>query len=147
MCAILILQNLFGVNVEMEWKELFEVSNKIVVYNNGVEKVIGAQDTLFETILKAMNMVNEGGHEMPALGVALDNEVRESLKTGLWIEFWYAETVEHNQMPFDRLLVEVVPDYMGYNLIRHFDGEYGGRCFYMSLDGDMTRLFESIQNI
>ena len=147
MCAILILQNLFGVNVEMECKELFEISNKIIVYNDGVENVIDAQDLLFETILKAMKIVNEGGHEMPALGVALDNEVRESLKAGHWIEFWYAESLEHNQMPFDRLLVEVVPDYMGYNLIRHFDGEYGGRCFYMSLNGNMTELFESIQNI
>ena len=72
----------------------------------------------------------------------LDNETREAIKTGLWIELIYSNTQEYNEMPFDTLLIQVEKDYTGFNIIRKHNDKYEGRCFYLALNGDMSKLYD-----
>ena len=83
----------------------------------------------------------EGSHEMPAFGVSLDNETRMAKQSGTWIELIYDKTYTHLDMPFDKLLIEVNPEFSGFNIIRHHNGEYSGRCYYINLDGNMQELY------
>ena len=86
-------------------------------------------------------------HEMPALGVSLDNETRNELKNGLWLEFNYKTTQTYNEMPFDSLLIKVEPDNSGFNVLRKHDNLYEGRCYYINLDCNMSALYNKILEI
>ena len=84
---------------------------------------------------------------MPAYGVSIDKDTRDALKTGLWLELKFSTTLTHNEMPFDSLLIEVDSEYSGFNIIRHHDNQYEGRCYYINLEKDMSSLYETIENI
>ena len=51
-------------------------------------------------------------------------------------------------MPFEKLLLKAEPEYRGFNLCRFFNGKYGGRCFYLDLNGgDMRALSAAAANL
>ena len=83
-----------------------------------------------------------GAHEMPAYGVSLDRETRKAVKSGVWAEFVFDKALSSNGMPFEKLLVNVQPEWSGFNIIRYTAAHgYDGRCFYYDLVNKDMRLF------
>lgn len=120
-------------------------SEKIVLYNDNVENLLdNNQCNIIKNSLA--NMLNES-HEMPALGVALDHEIRQEIKNGIWLEFSYSTTKTHNDMYFEKLLIKVNEEDMGFNIYREYNGLYEGRCYYISLNGNMSALFSAVKEI
>ena len=117
--------------------QYFSLSVQIAVYENGEKVVYEKGSKEYFEILYAVNEMTTDAHELPAFGVSLDNETREAIEQGVWLEFVFAETQCHNEMPFDSLLFEVKSEDSGFNLIRQYNGKYDGRCFYLNLQGNM----------
>ena len=112
-------------------------ADKILAYVEGEEKE--PNESQVKQILT--NMMADC-RQMPAFGVALDSEVKEAIKTKVWLELEYDKTIVFDEMPFDKLLIEVGEDYTGFNLMRHHDGKYEGRCYYVDLvEHDMSELY------
>jgi hypothetical protein len=72
--------------------------------------------------------------------------VKEAMKNNVWLELEFDKTIEYNQMPFDTILIEVNSEYAGFNLMRGNKGEYDGRCYYVDLDGNMSKLYDFVVN-
>ena len=124
--------------------EYFRLSQEIVIYYQNTAYTYSADKEEFKKIISSMDKICLDSHEMPAYGVSLDPDTREAIKSGLWVEFKFEQTQEHNDMPFDSLLINVNSEDSGFNLIRLHDNSYEGRCFYLSLDGNMSALFETL---
>ena len=148
MCVGLILRLLFG-SVEVEnWNSIISSANGVIIYMNGEELNIDKTHDDFALIIDEFLEMIDGGHDMPAFGVSLDTETRNVMSTGVWLEFVFAKTHEYNDMPFESLLIELNPEYSGFNLIRKVDDKYEGRCFYISLvDKDMSKLCLKVNSI
>lgn len=112
------------------------------VIADGNTQRYAAGEQFYYEIKHALSAMNEGGHEVPALGVALDGEVKEELKRGVYLRMKYARKLTHGGMNFDELLIAVRGEYTGYNIIRGTDGKYGGRCYYVNLENNMSPLAE-----
>ncbi len=83
--------------------------------------------------------MTDGALEMPAFGVSIDKYTKEQLKSGLWVEFIFDAQLSHCDMPFSKLLVNVVGNFKGFNLSRYTqEAGYAGRCFYLQLSDDMS---------
>jgi hypothetical protein len=76
----------------------------------------------------------QDSHTMPAFGVSIHTETLKAIKNGVWLKLQYNGTQEVDGMPFDELLIEVNPEFSGFNIIRGNKGIYEGRCFYIDLD-------------
>lgn len=136
-CTIFICLSMMFVGVNMRNQQynlidVFSASSKIEIINNG--EIIKTNKDERQQIIEQFNKLISFGHEMPAFGVALNDEVNNQKKKGLFVEFIFDSMMEYDEMPFCRLLVEVSPDYSGFNIIRYYDGGYNGRCFYISLE-------------
>lgn len=83
---------------------------------------------------------------MPAFGVSLNDITVQAMQRGVWVEFRFSEELTINELPFSRLLVEVKPDFSGFNVVRYTaDRGYAGRCFYLDLRGsDMRDVYNYI---
>jgi hypothetical protein len=121
-----------------------KVSNINIFYDN---KIVLLDNVEQQTILNGLLLTVENSHEMPAYGVAIHNEVKDAITKGLWIELIFDKTIIHNEMPFDKLLIEVNANSQGFNLIRYHDNIYEGRCYYLSLNSSMEKLYNTIINI
>ena len=144
---VIIIMSLFGghkVNIQNDLIKCMTTPDSIVIYNNNAVTNINAEDETYAKITEAILTICKDAREMPAFGVSLDSETREAIKTGLWIELVYSTTQEYNEMPFDSLLIQVEKDYTGFNIIRKQNNKYEGRCFYLSLNGDMTALYDAL---
>lgn len=133
----------------IELENVFEKAENINVYNDGAVVTYSAQTDGYKNILKAWNIMLDGAHLMPALGVSLHNETLKELKGGLWVEFDFSKLYECNGLPFEKLLIAVHDDYYGFNLIRYTQ-EYGydGRCFYYDLvNKNMSSLYDLLLNL
>lgn len=118
-------------------QEVVLESDKLLAYVEGEKKEVN--ETQIKQILS--NMMADC-RQMPAFGVALDNEVKDAIKSKVWLELEYDKTIVFDEMPFDKLLIEVGEDYTGFNLMRHHDGKYEGRCYYVDLvEHDMSELY------
>ena len=84
---------------------------------------------------------------MPAFGVSIDELTREDMKNGLWIELCFDGVQSFEAMDFEGLLIKVEKDFHGFNLIRRNNGKYDGRCFYLSLQNSMDKLYEEIEGL
>ena len=104
----------------------------IRIYKNGKVKEIKKDTQEFSKILQMWQITINGGIEMPAFGVSLHGLTLQDLKEGLHIEFLFDKTLYHNEMPFDSLLIKLQDSQGGYQLIRHCDDKYQGRCFYIN---------------
>ena len=124
-------------------------ADRIVLYTDGTEKIFSRQDTEFLDIVEAWETITQGAHQMPAFGVSIDRLTREEMKSGNWLEFFFAEKYESNGLPFDSLLFVVRAEYKGINLVRRDEnGLYQGRCIYIDLNGrDMSALAAVLEKI
>lgn len=141
-CIVVCLSLLFmevGVSPEFNLTNVISASSSVVVYHDG--NVFKPQKSDKQQIMLEFNKLISQGHEMPAFGVALDEETRNRKQQGVFVEFCFNEIMEYNQMPFCRLLVEVNPEFNGFNIIRYNDAKYEGRCFYVSLGENTMQNF------
>lgn len=124
-------------------------ADRIVLYTDGTEKIFSRQDTEFLDIVEAWETITQGAHQMPAFGVSIDRLTREEMKSGNWLEFFFAEKYESNGLPFDSLLFVVRSEYKGINLVRRDEKRlYQGRCIYIDLNGrDMSALAAVLEKI
>ena len=90
-----------------------------------------------------LNNMLENSHTMPAFGVSIHSETLKALQSGVWLKLQYNGTQTIDEMSFDELLIEVNPDFNGFNIIRGNRGIYEGRCFYIDLiDTTMQPLYD-----
>ena len=125
----------------------FENSKLIIVTIDNVETYLNKGDDKYELILKSLESVANNAKEMPALGVGLNDEIREQKQSGKWIELVFDGVQMHNEMPYEALLIEVQKDWRGFNLIRKNNGVYEGRCFYLELEGSMEELYNAVASL
>ena len=125
-----------------EISEAFEQAENINVYNGGVKTVYAAGSDDYKEILACWNKTIEGAHDMPAFGVSINRLTVKELQKNLWVEFDFGKALFCNEIPFEKLLVQVQKEYYGFNLIRYnSDCGYEGRCFYLDLVGKNMNYF------
>ena len=146
MCSLFLLLLLPGgyvgqVTTYESITDSFSSVQTISVIEDDKTKILNENSNEFKNIIKTLKEVVEYSHDMPAFGVSIDNLTREEIKTGVWLELGFKNTGYFNEMPFDALLIKVEKDVYGFNLIRKYNGKYDGRCFYLSLNGSMNKLY------
>ncbi len=125
----------------------FEKSTKIEILDNGKNFSFSQNDVIFKTIINELMNTTKNARDMPAYGVSLNDEVVDAKSNGIWLEIYFDKTQYFNEMPFDSLLFEVNKGWTGFNLHRKNSGKYQGRCFYLSLDGNMENLYNKLFEI
>lgn len=89
-------------------------------------------------------MLNDS-HVLPAFGVSIHIETLKAIQTGTWLKLQYNGTQVVDDMNFDELLIEVNPDFGGFNIIRGNRGVFEGRCYYIDLlNNSMRPLYDFI---
>lgn len=126
--------------------DYFVYSNTITIYNNGNLITFEQNSEQYNAIIVGLNDICQDSHEMPAFGVSLHDETISAIQSGLWLELTFNREYSHNDMPFSKLLIEVNPEYSGFNIIRYHNNTYDGRCFYISLANNMSTLYTTITN-
>lgn len=122
-----------------ELTDAVQTAGRIIVIADGREHCFEKGDAAFRAIIKAWNEMTATAIRMPAFGVSIDELTRREMKQGLWTEFRYEKETSCAGMAFDRLLVCVKEEFRGFNVVRHVQGKYQGRCFYVDLSGgDMS---------
>ena len=128
--------------------EVFSEAQSITLHRDGKVERFVCGDATFEVILDGFEKTIEGARQMPAFGVSLDNDTREAMKMGLWVEFTFKNTLFCNEMPFERLLIEVRAESQGINIARYnATAGYHGRCFFLDLNGTMSDFYKLINEI
>lgn len=132
---------------EIEIQEIAKYVESINVYESGSVSAYPKGDAKFDEICAAWTGMLKTAHQMPAYGVSLHNETSNAVKNDLWAEFVFNQQYCNDGLPFERLLVNVVPEFTGFNVIRYnSDMGYDGRCFYFSLnDSDMADFYNTIK--
>ena len=120
------------------------VASSVVVYKDG--NVTKQQRAEKQQIINEFEKLLKTGHEMPAFGVALNEDVQAQKQNGLFVEFCFNEMIEYNEMPFCRLLIQIKPEDCGFNIIRYHDAKYEGRCYYVSLGENTMQNFYDFIN-
>lgn len=132
---------------EIEIQEIAKYTDGINVYDDGVAVPCEKDGARFKEICAAWTGMMKFARQMPAFGVSLDTETTKAVKKDVWLEFSFPQTYCNGGMPFERLLINVVPEYSGFNVIR-FNSDYGydGRCFYFDLIGsNMADLYNVLK--
>ena len=114
------------------------IDDNSLVFNKGTYEYNG--------ILNEFKKMIFNSHEVPSLGVSLDELTREEKKKGVWIEFKFNEISYSRDMPFESLLVNVNLDFYGFNVIRKYEGKYEGRTYYINLVNNMDNLYYYLVN-
>jgi len=136
-----------GFNLEV-LQDCFSQSCKIEYIIDGESEYAFVGDDNYVKILNCFNDMIEASHQMPAIGVSIHELAVEGKQQGTWLEFNFDKTYYFNEMPFEALLIEIVPNFGGFNLIRRVDGRYDGRCLYLNLnDKNMHELYELLHAI
>lgn len=125
---------------------IFDECGKIKIYKDGKTKFIEKDSPEFNEIIRQWEIDCNGGYEMPAYYVSLHNETVEEMKSGLFVEFLFDETMHHNEMPFDSLVLKLGQNQYGYTLIRHHDGLYEGRCYHLQRLEPNNELYNIVVN-
>ena len=82
----------------------------------------------------------QDSHTMPAYGVSLHNETIAAVQNGVWLILNFEDENWLDDMNFDQLLINVEPDFSGFNIIRGNNGKYEGRCYYIDLSNTTMKL-------
>lgn len=132
---------------EIRLEKLTDYAQSVSVISDGAAKTYAVGSQPFNEICAEWNYMLDGAHEMPAFGVSLNDCTVKEMSRGLWVEFAFGSTLACNGMPFEKLLVNAVPDWCGFNIIR-FTAEcgYDGRCFYYDLAGKTMQSFCNLLN-
>ena len=125
----------------------FKNATSITITNSNKEFTFEKNSREFNLILESIFKITKNHHEMPAFSVALDQEIKTSKQSGLWLEMNFNKTQTHNELCFDSLIFEINENYSGLNLIRKTNDIYSGRCFYLNLENNMHELKNNILKI
>lgn len=130
----------------MQLQQVFESAEEIAVYKDGSREVYPCGGEKFNEICLRWNAMLANSLVMPAFGVSLNDITLQAMQRGVWVEFCFSDELTINELPFLRLLVEVKPDFSGFNVVRYTaDRGYAGRCFYLDLRGsDMREVYNYI---
>lgn len=140
--GIVCVTMLMGGNMQKQTIQeyLNSFNQAIVIVDNNYVKV---EDV--DTLNNVINEMIKDSHTMPAFGVSIHTETLKAIQSGIWLKLQYNGTQMVDDMPFDELLIEINPEFSGFNIIRGNRGIYDGRCFYIDLiDGDMKQLYDFI---
>lgn len=126
-------------------QDAFPAADEIVVYRDGQAKSYTQGGEEYAKIMAVWQNTLDGSRQMPALGVSINDLTVKEMTKGVWLEFVYNQSCESWGMNFDRLTVNVIGSYMGFNVIRYTDGLYQGRCYYLDLDGrNMSEIYDCL---
>ena len=126
----------------MELQQAFSQAEEIAVYSDGEVSVYPADGDGYKQIMAEWNSLLDGSVTMPAFGVSINDYTLGAMKSGKWVEFVYSSQQKSGGMEFEKLLIEVKPDYMGFNVNRYnSDCGYAGRCYYIDLRGKSMQSF------
>lgn len=141
---IAIISGLFGGNMIIEEQTFEELIQNIEYVNVWVD---GSQNTHInhDEILNEFEFLFQNSREMPAFGVALHDDTLVAMESGVWVELGFDKQYSHNDMPFEKLLINVEDCVTGFNVVRYNNGKYDGRCFYVDLvNCDTSRLYNEL---
>ncbi len=132
--------------MQVELKKITDYAQGINVYKDGEVTAYKVGETRFNEICAEWNSMLYGAHQMPAFGVSLHRETVKALKSGVWAEFTFDGEMSSNGMPYEKLLVNVQPEWSGFNLVRYTAKHgYDGRCFYYDLvNKDMSAFYNCL---
>lgn len=131
-----------------ELTDAVQTAGRIIVIADGREHCFEKDDVAFQAIIKAWDEMTATAIRMPAFGVSIDELTRREMKQGLWTEFRYEKETSCAGMAFDRLLVCVKEEFRGFNVVRHVQEKYQGRCFYVDLSGgDMSGFAAAVKKV
>ena len=125
-CAILAV----GVNMDNNIQKCLTSSQQALVIIDGKHSSIENMNELNIELDKMLL----NSRLMPAFGVSIHTETLNAINSGVWLKLQYNGTQIINEMPFDELIIEVNPEFTGFNIIRGNKGIYEGRCYYVALD-------------
>lgn len=129
-----------------EIQKAFPAADEIVVLRDGQKSGYPRGGKQYEEIMAVWQATLAGSRQMPAFGVSIDALTVKEMTAGVWIEFVYGEQCECWGMTFDRLAVSVNAAFSGFNVIRHSDGLYQGRCYYIDLVGrNMSEVYDCLK--
>ena len=134
-------------NYETIISDYFNQAQEIIIYVDGNIESYSNNTQEYDKLLSELLNLTKSSLEMPAYAVSLDNDIRDALTKGVWIELNFVKPLIHNEMPFERLLIQVDSEYTGFNLIRLYNGKYEGRCFYLNTTNNMSQLYTTIQDL
>ncbi len=134
---------------DIDLSNVVETAEYINVYESGEMTTYSNREKPFEVIVEGWKNMLQGSHEMPAFGVSLNRETTKALKDGTWVEFVFETQNYYNEVPFEKLLVNVEKSFQGFNIIRYnANGGYDGRCYYVDLvNKNMTDFYNIIVNL
>ena len=140
--GIVCVTMLLGGNMQKQSVQeyLSSPSRAVVIVDGDYNRI---QDV--EGLNKIMDDMLKDGHTMPAFGVSIHTETLKAIQKGVWLKLQYNGTQVVDEMMFDELLIEVNPEFSGFNIIRGNRGIYEGRCYYIDLiDKNMKTLYDFI---
>lgn len=134
--------------MEATVQQIFDEVKAIEIYDDGsTVKLLPAQMG-FKLVVNGFLSMLAGARQMPAFGVSLDGETRAAMNKGLWVEFDFGQKLYYSEMPFKKLLVQVVAEYSGFNVIRYNSREgYAGRCYYFDINGTMSAFYNILKSV
>lgn len=130
---------------QIQLEKIADYSTGINVYIDGETAVYPVGSEKFNEICAEWNAMLDGAHIMPAFGVSLHHETVKQMKKGVWAEFEFDKQYSSNDMPYEKLLIAVNPDWCGFNIVRCTpERGYDGRCFYYDLVGKNMAEFYNV---
>ena len=128
-------------------QDCFNNSTTINLIIDGDFKTFNQNSKQYTNLLNQFNTLLQNSHQMPALGVSIDELTKQEIKNGVWIQFNFDRVYKNSQMPFDGLLIKIENQSYGLNLIRKYNNKYDGRCFYLNLEIDTSNFYNELLNI
>lgn len=128
----------------VQLQQVFCEAEEISICNGGAVSSYACGSEQFNEICAKWSALLSNSIVMPAFGVSINEYTVQAMQKGVWVEFAFAKQYTIDEMPFEKLLVEVRPEFMGFNVAR-YTKEYGyaGRCFYIDLRGNDMHDFYS----
>lgn len=132
--------------MQISLDKMCDYAKSVSVYNDGESRIYKVGEDKFNLICTEWKSMIFGAHEMPAYGVSLNDETVKAMKSGVWAEFSFGRELSSGGMPYEKLLINVQPEWTGFNLIRYTAKHgYDGRCFYYDLvNKDMSSFYDCL---
>lgn len=103
------------------------------ILKDGKKEIVSQSNSKFQSILKNLEDVFSNSMLMPAFGVCSHEETEMAIQNDVWLKISFCEKIEKSTLPFTGLIFQL-DETFGFNLIREFNGKYGGRCLYLNLN-------------
>ena len=134
--------------MEVMISDVFDQAESITIYRNGnVTRYLPSQMS-YKLVINGFKNMLAGARPMPAFGVSIDGETRTAMMSGTWVQFEFGKPMVYEEMTFEKLLVRVVAEYSGFNIVRYNSGSgYDGRCYYFDINGNMGEFLNIIQSV